>query len=279
MNTESMIIASYCSDLTSSLEDKAFSRDFSELGNAIKAHVQSYYHSGRIFPALIDYDDLEVLGSRLPISTATLSTLLENSSTREIALRFCIAWVVVSKLQEFADHSNSFLPPSIIQCFQQLTNTGHEAQCKFRVCFEYLEAPNSYTADALLAIQWRMVTADLLQSIYIRSPFVSSDDRNSGVRAAAVQALNNILEPFADSRMDNGQRKRDLEELLQRSALFAFALFGRPSCWEFDWKEDEGVNSEELCIFPALMQVTDESGEPVSPPQPFSEAVVRCLSS
>jgi hypothetical protein len=124
---------------------------------------------------------------------------------------------------------------------------------------------------------WRITTAELLQGSYIRDPFTASDSRNGSIQAA-FGALENILQPFADSRMDNGERKRNLEEILKRSALFAFTLFSQPSTWDFDWREAHGVKSGELCIFPALVQLTNETSQPVNPPRPFSEAVVRRLS-
>lgn len=86
-----------------------------------------------------------------------------------------------------------------------------------------------------------------------------------------------MLHPFADSRMNNEERKRNLEEILKRSALFAFTIFSQPSSWDFDWKEKQGVKPGEMCIFPALVQVTNEAGERVRPPRSFSEAVIRRL--
>jgi hypothetical protein len=79
--------------------------------------------------------------------------------------------------------------------------------------------------------------------------------------------------------MDNQERRHNLEEILKRSALFAFTLFSQPSEFGFDWKGAQNVKSGELCIFPALVQVSDEAGQPVAPPRPFSEAVVRRLEA
>jgi hypothetical protein len=121
------------------------------------------------------------------------------------------------------------------------------------------------------------MTAELLQATYVRDPFARSDSRNGNVQAAVV-ALDNILRPFADSRMDNGDRKRNLEEILKRSALFAFTLFSQPSTWGFDWEEERTAKSGELTIFPTLLQLSDENAQHVIPPRPFSEAVVRRLA-
>lgn len=92
-----------------------------------------------------------------------------------------------------------------------------------------------------------------------------------------MYTLEKILQPFADPRMNNEQRKRNLEEILKRSASFAFTLFSQSSAWDFDWKKG-GVETGDLCIFPALVQIKNEAGEPVRPPRYFSEAVIRKLS-
>ena len=126
--------------------------------------------------------------------------------------------------------------------------------------------------------RWRVLTAELLQSSYVRNPFTSSDSRQEVIQTT-LATLDNVLQPYADPHMNNGERKRNLEELLKRSALFAFTLFSQPSAWDFEWQGGHSVTSGEICIFPALMQVADENGQQVSPPRPFSEAVVRRLDA
>lgn len=133
-----------------------------------------------------------------------------------------------------------------------------------------------FSAQTLLITRWRVITAELLKSAYVRNPFTSSDSRNSSVRAT-VTVLERVLRPYVDPRMDNEERERNLEELIKRSAQFAFTLFSQPGSWDFDWKEEKGAKSGELCVFPALVQVTDETGELIRPPRPFGEAVVRRL--
>lgn len=107
------------SGLPQPLEDKAISGEVSKISNSIKNHVQSFYYNGRISPGLLDLDDLQALGDDLPISTGTLSTLLGNSDTREIALRFCIAWVVVTRMQ-LRSGINTLLPREVADCFQSM---------------------------------------------------------------------------------------------------------------------------------------------------------------
>jgi len=111
-------VAALGGGLPQPLEDKAISGDVSKISNAIKNHVQSYYHTSRVNPGLIDYEDLHALGPGLPVSVGTLTTLIGNAATREIALRFIIAWVIVSKLQPSKDPSRSLLPSEVAQCYQ-----------------------------------------------------------------------------------------------------------------------------------------------------------------
>lgn len=124
--------------------------------------------------------------------------------------------------------------------------------------------------------RWRGSTAELLQPAYVDNAFNASDSRTRSIQAT-IRALENILRPYANSRMDNEQRKGNLEEIMKRSATFAFTLFSQPSTWVFDWREEQGVRSGELCVFPALLQITDEAGESLTPPRPFSEPVIRQL--
>ncbi|KAI2488369.1 hypothetical protein Ptr902_02502 [Pyrenophora tritici-repentis] len=260
------------------LEDKAISGEISKISNAIKNHVQSYYHINRISPNLIDHNDLHTLGSDLPISVGTLATLISNATTREVALRFIIAWVIVSKLQSSKDPAKSLLPTEIAPCLQMI-DSGNRDQRGLSMLG--LLTPQFLTlfflAPYLKLARWRIFTAELLQSSYVRNPFTVSDSRHEVIQATLV-VLDNILQSYADPRINNGERKRNLEELLKRSALFAFTLFSQPGAWEFEW-QGHSVTSGELCIFPTLVQVVDENGQPVSPPRPFSEAVIRRLDA
>lgn len=241
------------------LEDGAISGEVSKLSNLIKNHVQSFYHQNRAGLGLLDLDDLQALGNGLPISPGTLSTLLGNVDTREIALRFSIAWAIISRIQPSGDPGTTFLPPEVATCFQSIPVTEHRTR-----------AQTNYLS------KWRSVTAELMQSSYGRSTFPVTDPRTRNIEKAA-NILDGILRPYMDSRVNNNERRRNLEEILKRAAIFAFTLFSQPSTWDFDWRAEEGVQSNSLCIFPALVQVTDELGDPVKPPRALSEAVVRKL--
>lgn len=103
------------------LEDKAITGEISKIANSIKNHVQSYYQNSRVSPGLVDVDDIHAIGVGQPISAGILSTLLGNTATREIALRFCIAWAICSRMQPGADPKTSLLPQEVAGCVQSIT--------------------------------------------------------------------------------------------------------------------------------------------------------------
>lgn len=121
--------------LAQPLEDKAISGEISKISNLIKNHVQSYYHSRAVSPGMIDHDDLQALGERLPVSVGTLSTLLNNSATREIALRFCLAWVVTSRIQLNDPSNTTFLPPEVAKSIQSMNHI--EQQSRGMRCYSF----------------------------------------------------------------------------------------------------------------------------------------------
>lgn len=116
-----------------------------------------------------------------------------------------------------------------------------------------------------------------MHTSYTRNPFSPSDSRKRNLDVT-LRTLDAVLLSYADSRiMDKSERRRNLEEILKRAATFAFTLFSQPTSWEFDWQDEQGVLSGSLCVFPALIQITDEAGEVIKPPRAFSEAILRRL--
>lgn len=257
------------------LEDQAIASGILGIETAIKNHVQSFYHSSRVNAVLLGQDDLRGLGSNLPISTGTLSSLLSNPDTREMALRFCIAWVVISRMQLSSPPDESFLPREIVECYEQMLTNRNASNSEYTKAYDIAMLIFSPDHNPLLC-RWRMITAHLTQATYVRNSFTSSDPRQASVQSA-LKDLDDILCPFTDPRLDNKQRKQNLREILKRAAIFAFTLFSQPSTFDFDWQKEEGARSGTFCMFPSLVQVRDETGERVSPPRMFSEADSRPL--
>jgi hypothetical protein len=122
LSSASPVPFAFESGLSQPLEDKAITGEISKISNLIKNHVQSYYHTKSVSPGMIDYDDLQALGSNLPVSIGTLSTLLGNAATREIALRFCIAWIVTSRIGLYDSPNTTFLPLELSECLQAISS-------------------------------------------------------------------------------------------------------------------------------------------------------------
>ena len=110
------------------LEDQAISGEISKIGNLIKNHVHSYYHNRSVNPGLIDLDDIIALGQNLPISTGTISTLLDNTAVREVALRFCIAFAIITRLQNYGNSLESLLPPELCAPMREISDTKYESK-------------------------------------------------------------------------------------------------------------------------------------------------------
>ena len=263
------------SGLPQPLEDKAISAEISKISNLMKNHVQSYYHGRTVNPRMLDSDDLKALGDGILISLDSLSSLLNSPKTREIALRFCIASVVTARMQLNEPLSTTFLPPEISKCLQSMPDVDRHSRGKYTGAKKSSRLMPT-AAHSVLLSKWRAITAELTQSVYASTPFAATDPRLHNIQIA-MATLDNILRPYVDSRMDDTQRSRNLQEILKRAAQFAFTLFSQPSSWRFDWNGGEAAKSGSLCIFPALVQVTDENGQPLDPPRSFNEAVVRKL--
>lgn len=60
---------------------------------------------------------------------------------------------------------------------------------------------------------------------------------------------------------------RNLEEILKRGARVGFLLFSEPSVWEFDWDRPKDVKAGAMTIFPALIQVGDNTGQVIGTPR------------
>ncbi|KAF2816567.1 uncharacterized protein BDZ99DRAFT_139101 [Mytilinidion resinicola] len=239
------------------LEDNAISGDVTKLSTLIKNHVQSYYHESPVASGTVDLDALQALGDNLPVSIGTLGTLLSNPTTREVGLRFCIAWVIISRSKLNGDPKTTLLPPEVVQCVSSMSAINWEPK-----------AWDAFTAN------WKAITAECIKNAYLPNPFGPQDARNANI-LQATEVLETILAPFAVTRMDHSTRQRNLEEITKRAATFAFVLFSQRSSWRLDWPDSRTMAPGSLVIFPALEQLMDEEGKRFQPPRAFSEMIVR----
>ncbi|KAI4236451.1 MAG: hypothetical protein L6R40_006162 [Gallowayella cf. fulva] len=234
-------------------EDQALGGEMSRLRTAIKNHVQSYYHTNTVRGS-VDQVALGMIATgNMPLIASTLASLLSNPVTRLMAIRFCITWTVVSRIDQNCEPSLSFLPPEVSSCLISISSTRDE--------------PATKTG---FMSRWRSFTAALLQDRYGSSTWTASDARTPNI-SEALQALNAVLRPFADEQRDERDRLQKLEEILKRGARLGFTLFSQPSLWDFDWNTPSGAGRGVVVISPALVQVTDDNGRRLPRPRMLEE--------
>ncbi|KAL8669021.1 MAG: hypothetical protein Q9168_006376 [Polycauliona sp. 1 TL-2023] len=243
-------------------EDQALGGEMSRLKTAIKNHVQSYYHTDQVKGG-VDQAALGLIATgNMPLIASTLGSLLSNPVTRMTAIRFCITWTVVSRIDQNCEPSLSFLPPEIASCLQSISSTRDDPSTK----------PGFMS-------RWKAYTAALLHDRYSSTTLTASDSRNRNI-SEALQALDTVLHSFADPQRDDRERLQKLEEIVKRGARFGFTVFSQPSLLEFDWNTAPSAGRGTLVISPALTQVTDDNGRRLPRPRVLEEQdVARGLES
>ena len=115
-------------------EDQAIGGEMSRLRTLIKNHVQSYYHSNPVGPTVANADQgalgIVAVGN-MPVITSTLATLLTNPSTRTSAIRLCIAWTAISRIDLSCEPGSSFLPPEVARILTSMTGMRDDPQSKY----------------------------------------------------------------------------------------------------------------------------------------------------
>ncbi|KAL8756152.1 MAG: hypothetical protein Q9199_003129 [Rusavskia elegans] len=262
-------------------EDQALGGEMSRLKTAIKNHVQSYYHTNSV-KGSVDQVALGLIATgNMPLIASTLGSLLSNPVTRMTAIRFCITWTVVSRIDPNCEPSLSFLPPEIASCLRSISSTRDDPSSKcplFAVMYSSNHADPSSAKPGFMS-RWRAFTAALLHDRYGSSSVTASDARNGNI-SEALQALNAVLSPFADEQRDDRERVQKLEEILKRGARFGFTLFSQPSLLDFDWNTPPSAGRGTLVVSPALTQVADDNGRRLPRPRVLEEQeVARGLES
>jgi hypothetical protein len=193
LKSGSPVTASLESGLPQPLEDQALSGEITKISNLIKNHVQSYYRIGRVNSLVIDYKHVQALGKELPVSVGTLSTLLSDSTTRESALRFCIAWVVVARMQFQSPAEATFLPPEISRCLREMTivNSGSGRKfCHFiswRVGTDYVQSTLYFFEDGALS-RPSFFSRSMFKTRFLRTMLDSITSRQQSIYSTKYSA-------------------------------------------------------------------------------------------
>lgn len=205
---------------------------------------------------------------------ASLEALIASPNTRQIALRFCIAWIIISRMGLESDFETTFLPPEVASCIQSMRGMIDNPTGKHASASEPKPKPGVDFSAARIAFlsKWRQITAALMQPTYGQG-VMSGDDHRMHNIGDAMELLEAILRPFATDQPAGEQRRRNLEEILKRAAKFAYVLFSQPSFWQFEWN-DSRMERDSLVVFPALLQTADEAGQLLSRPRVFGEMEV-----
>lgn len=118
------------------LSDQNIRDEFSTICTVINNHVQSFYHTAPPSVKIGNADQaaLEVLGQDAPLIASTLATWLSGQETRIPAIRFCIAWIVISRIDPGCEPDLTFLPPEIARCLRSMSTPKIDQQSKSRSC-------------------------------------------------------------------------------------------------------------------------------------------------
>ncbi|KAL8953631.1 MAG: hypothetical protein Q9222_000517 [Ikaeria aurantiellina] len=236
-------------NLPQPVEDQALGGEMSRLRTAIKNHVQSYYHTNSTGGTVDQVALASVAAGNMPLIASTLGSLLSNPATRIVAIRFCITWTTISRIDQNCEPSLSFLPPEVASCLTSINGSKEDTN-----------------TGMAFASRWRAVTATLLRDQYSSNSLTSSDPRHANI-STALKALDSVVRPFANQQRDDRDRVQKLEEILKRGARFGFLLFSQPSLWDFDWNTPSSAGRGALVISPALVQAGDENGRKLPRPR------------
>ena len=91
-------------------------------------------------------------------------------------------------------------------------------------------------------------------------PQLSPNDPRLQHANELADALDSVLRPFASNSYSHEERLSNLRSVIQRAVRYGFTLFSQPSSWDFDWGSVKEKGSNNMVVFPELLQVTDEHG-------------------
>lgn len=114
------------------LGDQKLREEYSTICTVINNHVRSFYHTAPPSTKIdnVNQAALEVLGRNAPVIASNLTTLLSDKETRLPALRFCIARIIISRIELDCEPDLTFLPPEIVKCWSSISVPKNDEQSK-----------------------------------------------------------------------------------------------------------------------------------------------------
>jgi len=234
-------------------EDDAMIAGLSKIRDAIKNHVQNYYHTVPVDHKMVEEAGLVELARVLAIPTSSILDLLLNPATRVPMLRLYLGHLILSRCSGQSDTTLSFLPSEVSAL--AASDAGAKAIT---------------AAEVALFSKWKTISGTLLQQRYSQQPN-ENDPREASI-ADALASSEPVLHPFVNPSIDTNVRRRNLEGIMRRAAQYAFLMFSQPSSFVFDYTRTGHPDS--LVVFPALLITVNDEGERLSPPRVLSEKEV-----
>jgi hypothetical protein len=265
-------------------DDSQIRKSMQDLYELIHQHVENHY-SSRSFQGRHEdlRRELEKCGwsDRTEPSTETIVSLLINSTTRRVAIRHIIAWVILQHVDLRSSPEMSLLPNHILasgQAMLKIKRTPGEQEGRIFPVHIYfykglqwkiLAFSNSFT-------KWRHLTASLLSPPSSRPDNLESDSNLRPAVVRNVKLLNDILQPFIKSGTEAHLAQSDnLAYIILEGAHFGLLLFSQPALWIFGWNEknlNRGGKSDRrsgtrnasanklLVVFPSIAKVIARDG-------------------
>jgi hypothetical protein len=260
--------------------DSEIITELTALGFLLEQHVRSHYHQqplGSIPEGLPD--SLAQLGLAKDKHGQILE-LVQDTKTRSAAIRFLLAWVILSNVNMHTAGSLSLLPPVVTALFRSLPaanrtetkQTGRIMSFHFLVrIFRELADVESLTAVTRTLVLWRRLTAFIIHEKPDERSALSPPETIKVQIDALVDALNIFLSPFKlDDPRSREAQTRHLEGVIGECTKFGYALFSHPCEWRFTFRKSSAESSG-IVVMPGLEKLSNREGDLYDTPK----AVVR----
>jgi hypothetical protein len=265
-------VASAAGALPQPVEDNKILTELSNLRDKIKNHAQSYYHANPVDASQLNQSSISGISKVIGISTPALQNTLLNPSTRVSGIRACIAGVIFSRFGGLKGVSgDSILPLEMAASADAFENVRDEGKTD----------PNWYCECSLIASDHAKLLSrsKSITGANFQKHNQSSFQGEAESIARATKSINDIVGPFVQN---DGQRLKNLDGILRRASQFAVLLYSQPSLWRFDWQGSMASHATTagsspqrgIVVLPALLQITSDEAEILSPPRVFSQAEV-----
>ncbi|KAF3033642.1 hypothetical protein E8E12_005016 [Didymella heteroderae] len=202
-------------EVLTSLPDQEILQEFSDLYEAIVAHVREFYTTGPIQTGGASQIMIEQASAGVLLPWPQIIELLSDSKTRIGVLAMCIGRTMLSRsLMLRVGTTNSlgatFLPPELVDCFQSFC-IGKSVPT--------LDGKGPKPLNLALLSRWKQISATLLHSTYMEQAFSPFDGRTINIERA-IEDLDPLLGTYAinNSARNRAERTNDLRDVLRKGA-------------------------------------------------------------